>query len=408
MNVDKLRIAVVGSGTMGKEISKALAENKYPVLLKSRKDTDIQSFLTSAKKTFKKLLRQKKISQSEHDFLLANTEGTTVFDDRFREIDIVIENIIENQEAKKDLYRQIEDVCSKETIICTNTSSLSITALADGLQERQRFLGIHFFQPFRAFKFVEVVKGKETAANSMDIVGNFIRSLNKFPLKVVDSPGFFFNRVQLTIAVEAFLAIESGWHEIEELNQTFKASKFYTAIYHSFDKLGLDVLEDCFINFHRTWPERYPLPNLITTMSAKKRYGEKSGKGFFSYHVSPAVIDEEMQSIVDCYRKQRSSKKYEFSPEMGIVRAMNEGIYCLQEGIADMKEMEDAMSSLPPFLFIEGFYRAMDKMGLDVLYQKLIDYEKCFGARFRPADLLKDMVAAGDLGIKTGKGFFDY
>jgi 3-hydroxyacyl-CoA dehydrogenase len=408
MDADKLKIGVVGSGTMGKEISKALTENKYPVLLKARKDEDIRTFLTTAQKSLKKLLRQKKISQDEHDYLAANTAGTTVFDDRFSDVDIVIENIIENSEEKKKLFKQLEAVCPEKTIICTNTSSLSVTALAEGLQKKDRFLGLHFFQPFRAFKFVEVVKGKETAAGSLDIASNFIRSLKKFPLQVVDSPGFFFNRVQLTIAVEAFLAIGSGWHDIEELNEIFKSSKFYTAIYHSFDKLGLDILEDCFINFNQSWPERFPLPDLITTMAAKNRYGEKSGKGFFSYHVTPAVIDEEMQAIVAHYRNQKSSKEYLFTPEMAIVRAMNEGIYCLENGIADMQEMEDAISSLPPFLFTEGFYRAMDKMGLDVLYEKLIDYEKSFGARFHPADLLKNMVAAGTLGVKTGKGFFEY
>lgn len=408
MDVDRPKIGIVGSGTMGMEISKALAENRYPLLLKARKDADVQTFLAATQKVYKKLLRRKKISRSEHDYLVANTTGTTVFDDRFKDITIVIETIIENAEVKKGLYRQLEGICSKDTIFCTNTSSLSITELAEGLEKRDRFLGLHFFQPFRAFKFVEVVKGAETSRTYLDIANGFIQSLNKLPLQVLDSPGFFFNRVQLTVAVEAFLAIESGWHDIEELNESFKASKFYTAIFTSFDKLGLDILEDCFINFNRAWEERYPMPELIKLMSDRKRIGEKCGKGFFSYDVNPPVIDDEMKAIVDHYRSQRSSERYVLTPEMSIARAMNEGIYCIEDGIADLEDMETSMSSLPPFLFIEGFYRSMDKMGLDVLYEKLIEYEKCFGARFRPANLLKEMVAAGDLGVKTGKGFFKY
>ncbi len=408
MELDRLKIGVVGGGTMSKEISKALMESRYPIVLKARKEADIRAITSLSQKTFKKLLRRKKISQKEHDYLIANTSGTTLFDNSYKELDIVIETIVEDAEIKKKLYRELEDVCSPKAVFCTNTSSLSINALAERLKRKDRFLGLHFFQPFRAFNFIEVIKGKETSTDSLDIIKKVVQSLNKYPLQVMDSPGFLFNRVQLTVALEAFLAIESGWYDIEELNEAFKTSKFYTPLYHSFDKLGLDILESCFKNFHRCWPHRYPLPELTTAMTGRNRYGEKCGKGFFSYHITPAVIDEEMQSIVNDFRHRRSSKKYAFSPEMAIVRAMNEGIYCLEEGLADLQEMERAISSLPPFFYMGGFYRAMDQMGLDDLYRKLMEYEKSFGARFHPADLLKEMVERGHLGVKTGQGFFRY
>lgn len=406
--MNKLKIGVVGSGKMGKEIYNALFDNKYPVLLKARKEEDLDVFLTYAQKKFKKLLRRGKISEAEHSYLVANTVGTTRLDEQFADLDIVIETIVENSIAKKKLYGQLEEICSEETVICTNTSSLSVTDLSQGLQKKDRFLGLHFFQPFRAFKFIELVAGNHSSPKYINIACQLIESLKKYPFRVKDSPGYFFNRVQLTNVVEVFLALESGWHDIEVLNQTFKNSEFYVGIFEACDKLGLDLLEDCIINCNKLWRERYPLPELITRMTAGKRYGEKCGNGFYSYNGKQPVIDDEMQSILDNYCAERMPDEYVFSPEMGMLRIMNEGIYCLEEGIADISEAEYVMCTVPPFLFTNGFYRAMDKIGLDIIYKKLLEHEEKHGERYHPADLLKAKVRRGELGTKTGRGFFHY
>ena len=404
----QLRIGIVGSGLMGQEIGAFLAEHGYPVLLKGRKEGDIQDFLQTTRRVSSRQRKWGKISQEEYELRVAGIEGTLEFDSRFADLDLVIESIVENLDVKRALLHQLEALCSDNVILSSNTSTLSIAEIADVLDKKERFLGIHFFHPYKYFKFIEVVRHAKTSDEVFEAGCALASDLGKSPLPVKDSPGFFFNRVMMPSYMEVYHALESGWYAIEEIDEMFRESNLALAPLHSTDMTGVDIFLSAAVNFTRSIPGRFSVPSLLTTMVERGRLGKKVGKGFYD-HVDGTGVDDEMQSILEQYRARRDeSKPAPFSLEHSLLRIMNEAAYCVGEGVVTMEDAESTMKTVPPFAFTDGLFKYMDTIGIDVVSQKLRELEQIKGPRFKPAPTITDLVDKGWLGAKTGRGFFLY
>lgn len=404
----QLRVGIVGSGLMGQEIGGFLAERGYPILLKGRKEGDIQNFLKMAHAIFAKQKRSGKISQNEFELRMSRTQGTIEFDSRFADLDLVIESVVENMAVKRELFNELEERCSAKTTFCSNTSTLSVAEIASVLENKERFLGIHFFHPMRYFKFVEVIPQSQTSKDALQLACSLVRDIGKKTLLVKDSPGFFFNRIMMTSYMEVYYALESGWYRIEEIDEMFKKSNFMLGPLQSLDMMGIDIFHDAVLNLFEKMPERYAVPSILTKMVEMGRLGKKTGKGFYNYE-DAMQLDDEMRIILETYRSKRDeSRPAPFSLDQCLLRIMNEAAYCIEEGIVTQEDAEAIVKTVPPFAFTNGLFKYMDTLGLDIVVKKLRDLRADCGERFKPAPMITELVEKGWLGVKTGRGFFAY
>jgi len=407
-DMEQLRVGIVGSGLMGREIATYLAEHGYPVLLKGRKQSDIDQFLDTIRKMLLKQLRWGKISHSEFELRMASINGTVQFDHRFSEVDIIVESVLEDLDVKRQVFQQIEATCSDDTILCTNTSTLSVSEIAHVLRNKRRFLGTHFFQPARYFKFIEIVPTMETSNTALQSACSLARGIGKKTLMVTDSPGFFFNRIMMTSYLEAYRALESGEYGIDQIDTMFKKSNFLLGPLHSTDMTGVDIFLHSALNLNRVMPERFDVPVILQMMVEIGRLGKKSGKGFYNYE-SDMEIDREILAILEeCRRRRSSSTPALFSLEQCLLRIMNEATYCVQEGIVDLEDAESILRSFPSFAFTHGLFTYMDEVGIDVIVDKLRALERAVGERFTPAPMLVELRKKGLTGSKKGRGFFQH
>jgi 3-hydroxyacyl-CoA dehydrogenase/enoyl-CoA hydratase/3-hydroxybutyryl-CoA epimerase len=406
--MEQLRVGIVGSGLMGREIATYLAEHGYPVLLKGRKQSDIDQFLDTIRKMLLKQLRWGKISHSEFESRMASINGTVQFDHRFSEVDIIVESVLEDLDVKRQVFQQIEATCSDDTILCTNTSTLSVGEIAHVLRDKRRFLGTHFFQPAIYFKFIEIVPTVETSNSALQSACSLARGIGKKTLMVADSPGVFFNRIMIAGYLEVYRALESGEYGIDQIDTMFKKSNFLLGPLHSTDMTGVDILLHSALNLNRVMPQRFDVPVILQKMVEIGRLGKKSGKGFYNYESDPE-IDREILAILEEFKIKRSSHiPALFSLEQCLLRIMNEAVYCVQEGIVDLEDAESILRSVPPFAFTHGLFTYMDDVGIDVIVDKLLALQRAVGERFTPAPMLVELQHKGLTGAKKGRGFFKH
>lgn len=401
-----LKIGVVGSGFMGQEIGFHLVEQGYPILLKARKEQDILKFQEAVRGILKKNKMRGKINQEEFDELLTHTSGTLQFDERFSNLDMVIESVVEDIDVKREVFKDLEKVCPGKTIFCSNTSSLSITEIGEALSNKARLIGLHFTHPVRFFGITEIAPTDKTLEEVIRIVSDLIRDLGKKPLLVKDSPAFFLSRIMLTSYLEVFYALETGQCSIIDIDSIFKGSDFLVGPLYSSDITGLDVILNTVRNINLKIPNRFAVPSILAKMVEMGRLGRKMGKGFYNYEKGNS-IDEEMFRVIEAVRsKKRAIADIPFSLEQSRLRIMNEAIYCIDEGIISLDGVENVIKEVPPFC--NGLFKFMDNIGLDTIYERLKYFEGIFGKRFLPAPLLVNLVRTGRIGVKKGQGFFAY
>ena len=283
--VNTKKIAVIGAGTMGIQISQVAALNGFQVVLKSRNSASIRSGLKHIGENLQRCLEKKRITLDESKTALDRIIGTTSFSEIGKDVDIVIESIIENVDVKKKLFKKITKVCSSSAIISSNTSSLSITELASSVELPQRFIGLHFFNPATTIELVEIVKGRLTSPETCESIENFARNLKKTPIILNDSPGFLVNRMLIPAINEAIIILEAGTASKEDIDLSIKlGAKHPMGTLELADLIGLDVclnlMESLFAQFNTA--KYRPCPLLIK-MVKMKHLGRKTKRGFYQY-----------------------------------------------------------------------------------------------------------------------------
>jgi 3-hydroxyacyl-CoA dehydrogenase len=257
-------------------------------------------------------------------------------------------------------------------------------------------------------RLVEVIPGLQTSSEIVDTCMDFAKRIKKIPIKAQDCPGFLVNRIFMPYAGEAMLAAQEGAERPEEIDESIKQNGFPMGPLTLNDMVGIDVGVHTFPILNEAYGERFPVPLLFERLFHAGRLGVKSGKGIYANR----KVDDEFFEIIRKIQDETGIKNTEFSVERLILRQVNEAIYCLQEKIATADDIDRAMVLGTGFPCdgkgVGGPLHWADEKGLDWVLDKLNYFKDTLGPRFWPHPLLKQYVAAGYLGKKVKKGFFQY
>jgi 3-hydroxybutyryl-CoA dehydrogenase len=279
------KIAVIGAGTMGNGIAQVSAAAGLDVLMLDVSEAAVDRGLSAIATSLDRLVKKDKLSAQDSVGVRARIRGSTQYAD-LGAADLVIEAATENLEIKRKIMKQADEIMRPEALLATNTSSISITALAAATRLPERFIGMHFFNPVPLMALVELIRGLLTSDETQALGAEFIRRIGKTAINVKNSPGFAVNRVLCPMINEAIFALQDGVASAAEIDEGMKLGCNHPIGPLALaDLVGLDTLLSVMEVFQRDYgdPKYRPAP-LLREMVAAGLLGRKSGKGFFKYN----------------------------------------------------------------------------------------------------------------------------
>ncbi len=400
------KAGVVGGGTMGAGIAQVISYSGLPVVLKEINDDLAQKTLGQIRKIYQTRVDKGKMMPQEMEAKMALVTTTTSLDP-LKDVDIVIEAVPEKMEIKKRVFQELDKALPSHSILATNTSALSISALGTATTRPDKVVGIHFFYPANVMKLVEVIPGLATSEETVTDCITFCEGLRKLPVRVSECAGFLVNRLLMPYLNEAAFCAEEGSATLKEIDQAMVQFGFPMGPFTLVDTLGLDVCHDVEGILLEEYGIRMTPCPLWDKIYGKKRYGIKNGAGFYNYDAATGNDDTIEQILKES--RPKTSKKAPFSTERLLLSMINEAALCIQERIATAADIDIAMLAGTGFPQEKGgLLQYADEMGIDEALLKLTELHKIYGERFFPAPLLKRMVYAGFLGKKTKRGFLEY
>ncbi len=379
---------VIGAGVMGSGIVFQFSKIDKLVRMKLRHYEHAAEALARVQKVYDAILKRHRLTASEVKIKMGHITYTTEFNG-FNNCDLALEAIVEDTQAKQELYAQLEEVMDDKAIIASNTSSLSITMLSEKMKHPERFIGMHFFNPVPRMPLVEIIPGKKTSDKSIATVVSLAKEAGKTPIVVGDCAGFLVNRILLPYINEAVRMFEEGadFERIDKLILDFgmPMGPFVLA-----DEVGLDVGYKVAKVLEDAYGERMKVSGILDRVYQQMQLlGKKSGKGFYIHTGKKRVANTAVKDLV--FSKQRFDEKEVI--DRAVLIMINEAAMCLQEGIVDNAQYLDmAMvmgTGFPPFR--GGLLRYADSIGIEGVVITLKSLAKNHGVRFEPAKLLTDM-----------------
>ena len=284
MKVEDVKIVgVLGAGTMGSGIAQVCAMAGYEVILRDIEDRFIERGMENIRKSLEKFASKGKLSE-DVETIIGRIKTTTKLED-LADADVVIEAIIEDMAAKKETFKQLNDIVKREdAIFATNTSTLSVTEMASVTRKPENFVGIHFMNPVPLMKGVEIVRGLLTSEETLSFAVEFTKKLGKEPVVCKDSPGFISNRILMPWINEGIWVLYEGIATKEEID---RGMRLFTNVpmgpLELADLIGLDICLAAIETLHRELGDKYKPCPLLKQMVRAGLLGRKTGKGFYDY-----------------------------------------------------------------------------------------------------------------------------
>lgn len=279
------KIFVIGAGTMGSGIVQAFAQKGYEVIVRDIKDEFVDRGITGINKSLSKLVTKGKVTEEFKEEVLSRITGTTDLN-MAQDCDLVIEAAVENMVIKKEIFAELDRICKAETILASNTSSLSITEVASATNRPDRVIGMHFFNPATIMKLVEIIKGMATSQETFDKVKELAVAIGKEPVEVAEAPGFVVNRILIPMINEAVGIYAEGVASVEDIDTAMKLGANHPMGPLALgDLIGLDVcLAIMDVLYNETGDTKYRAHSLLRKYVRAGWLGRKSGRGFYNYN----------------------------------------------------------------------------------------------------------------------------
>ena len=379
--------AVVGTGTMGSGIAWLMNYHDMDVRLKVRSYESAARAIKNIRKIYTAIIKRHRLDAREVNLKMDRVSFHREYVG-FNNIEFLIEAVNEDILMKQDVYQAFEKVLPKDAVIASNTSSISISSLAETLQYPHRFIGMHFFNPANKMPLVEIIAGEKTDEQTVSTVVSLAKELGKTPIKIKDSPGFLVNRVLLPYIKEAVLMFEEGL-DITLIDEELLIFGMPMGPFELLDTVGIDVGASVSDILYKAYGERMIPSEIMQKMLTNNWLGKKTQKGFYSYdnqeHIPNKGIYEFQQDSIALDKQ--------IIVERAILIMINEASRCLEEKVvSNARYLDMAMVMGTGFpAFRGGLLRYADSLGIQHVTESLQQLYDVYGERFKPSQLLEDM-----------------
>jgi enoyl-CoA hydratase/3-hydroxyacyl-CoA dehydrogenase len=404
------KAAVVGAGTMGGQIAQTIAAAGIPVVLKDIKQDLVDAGLTEARGVTEgqaaKLAKKGKLTEEQAAAQVAEVmgriHGTTSYEG-FGDVDFVIEAVPERMDIKQAVFAELDAVTPGHAILASNTSSLSISEIADATLRPDKVVGFHYFYPAAVMPLIEVIEGEETAPEVTQAAVNFAQAIKKNPITCAEVPGFVVNRILNSGIAEIWRAQEEQGLSIKLIDEGVGAANVVPmGPYFLISLLGLDTVLHVAEHLHESYDlegevGRFYVPEGMSRLVAEGKLGAKTGgNGFYDTEGNPNIAGDAEPDVAELV-------------ELLVLKTFVEAALVLEEGVATHRDIDVGMmagAGLDPRRGLFPPFMKADMEGLDTVLERLEAAEERHGERFAPPTILQRLVAQGRLGQKSGQGFY--
>jgi len=403
------KVGVAGAGTMGAQIAEVVSFSGLPVVLADVQESLARRGVESVRAIYQARVAKGKMTpeQLEEKMLLVTASPNL---DGLHDADLVIEAVSEELRLKQRVFQELDRICPRSAILASNTSALSISALASATKRPGKVIGLHFFNPAYAMPLVEVIPGLGTDPQTVDDVVGFAESLRKQPVIVKECAGFLVNRLLSPYLNEAVWCLQDGDVSIKEIDQDMVSFGMPVGPCTLLDTVGLDIALDVARILHHSYGPRMAPAPLLEAFVKAGRIGIKSGQGFYEYgNVEKGGVDQSLDRLREQVWQRHGRHQMTWSKMRPLLAMVNEAVIALQEGIASERDIDLAMAAGTGFPSEKsGPLHLADQLGIDHVLQELEELTEHVGTRFWPAPMLRRLVDAGFTGPAAGRGFFSY